>query len=309
MSSLEQNSGTDVQPSKDIDVARNTHTSQAVQLQCYHCRKTGTQEEMKMCSGCKRAVYCSASCQKEAWTDHRPKCKEYRRATRLSALHHSCGDGVSGGEHDSDGGCSCGSLTPTSPVSPFGASSKGVQVGNGGGLRQPRSASGTAAGTRIHIEAGSVSDHTAEVKQAVKKLLAELNSAEHLKTEAYPADTVFTTCRLRYNKVLKKCEVPMNKGGHAAVVAIARVFTIPLDKLRIICKGKQVKAETICDQLKENDLIMLMGQQDEDMTGLDPVDVALIMGQMKVDKNLAIRGLRHTNSDLIESIRWIAERS
>eukprot|EP00741_Cyanophora_paradoxa_P015327 tig00000194_g14795.t1 len=32
------------------------------------------------CSGCKQVWYCSAECQKAAWKEHKPRCRELRRA-------------------------------------------------------------------------------------------------------------------------------------------------------------------------------------------------------------------------------------
>ena len=45
-------------------------------LQCFFCLAIGSAEiEVKLCSGCGVAKYCSKSCQKKAWADHSVICK------------------------------------------------------------------------------------------------------------------------------------------------------------------------------------------------------------------------------------------
>ena len=44
--------------------------------QCASCHsKTAT---LQRCSGCKRVFYCSTTCQKKHWKEHRPECQKYR---------------------------------------------------------------------------------------------------------------------------------------------------------------------------------------------------------------------------------------
>ncbi|TCD62697.1 hypothetical protein EIP91_006558 [Steccherinum ochraceum] len=44
-------------------------------LQCQYCWKSGEPGvTLLKCGGCRRAVYCSKLCQKNAWKQHKPKC-------------------------------------------------------------------------------------------------------------------------------------------------------------------------------------------------------------------------------------------
>lgn len=47
-------------------------------LRCDVCGNEGDKKTIKQCSACKRAHYCSAECQHDDWTLHRPRCLKFR---------------------------------------------------------------------------------------------------------------------------------------------------------------------------------------------------------------------------------------
>ena len=51
---------------------------------CSHCEGSGTEKELKTCSKCKTAKYCSRECQVQDWeTKHKIQCKEIRRLKEI----------------------------------------------------------------------------------------------------------------------------------------------------------------------------------------------------------------------------------
>lgn len=55
----------------------------AMVKQCDHCGKAGGAElKLRVCSACKEVRYCSTSCQKAAWPQHKAACKRRRELNR-----------------------------------------------------------------------------------------------------------------------------------------------------------------------------------------------------------------------------------
>ena len=48
---------------------------------CSLCQKTGTAGTLMVCSRCKTSRYCSAACQKDAWSSHKRDCKKWAAIT------------------------------------------------------------------------------------------------------------------------------------------------------------------------------------------------------------------------------------
>ena len=70
---------------KQIHSFFTTKTRQAVQCSLESCRKLeyGNEKRFKLCGGCKMTYYCSRSCQKRAWSNHKEKCSKLSRLYRL----------------------------------------------------------------------------------------------------------------------------------------------------------------------------------------------------------------------------------
>eukprot|EP01084_Bolivina_argentea_P232997 392537_1 len=47
--------------------------------QCNSCKRSGPN---KICSGCKKIYYCSVSCQRNDWNQHKKQCKKYKRYSK-----------------------------------------------------------------------------------------------------------------------------------------------------------------------------------------------------------------------------------
>ena len=63
-------------------IKRDSRRIQKYLLQCGH-DGCGSEEGLKMCSGCKMSYYCSRSCQKRAWIRHKPQCQKLSKRYSL----------------------------------------------------------------------------------------------------------------------------------------------------------------------------------------------------------------------------------
>lgn len=51
--------------------------------ECFHCKKTGTEEEPLMrCTGCYSVSFCSKKCQIAKWKEHKPTCLELQKRNK-----------------------------------------------------------------------------------------------------------------------------------------------------------------------------------------------------------------------------------
>ena len=59
---------------------------------CSHCESSDTKKELKTCSKCKTAKYCSRECQVQDWEmKHKTQCKEIRRLKEIIQREEICG--------------------------------------------------------------------------------------------------------------------------------------------------------------------------------------------------------------------------
>ena len=47
-------------------------------------------DNLKRCTGCKRVFYCSKTCQKQHWKEHKPECQSSWNRNLYSTSHGSC---------------------------------------------------------------------------------------------------------------------------------------------------------------------------------------------------------------------------
>lgn len=80
------------------------------------------------------------------------------------------------------------------------------------------------------------------------------------------------------------------------------------EKLRLICCGKQITAENLLWAVNRSKPVFLaIGEKAENEDGLDAEDISVIMKQLTVERNVAVRALRQT-SDLVDAILLIANK-
>lgn len=51
---------------------------------CENCGSEGSRKALKQCSSCKQSLYCSRTCQKQHWTEHKKKCTHLRANSEKS---------------------------------------------------------------------------------------------------------------------------------------------------------------------------------------------------------------------------------
>ena len=100
---------------------------------------------------------------------------------------------------------------------------------------------------------------------------------------------------VKYAKEKHKVEISLPCTGQQALEHFSSILHVPLERLKLIHKGKLQTDVTIMDKLKPNSVFLAFGEMAENEDGLEAEDIELIMKQLSVERNVAIKALRKTN--------------
>ena len=100
--------------------------------------------------------------------------------------------------------------------------------------------------------------------------------------------------RVKANKQKHTIALQSDWSGATMVRVISHNVRIPLGRLKLICKGKQVTGDTIDGVATNKAVFQAIGDQAEDEEGLEASEIELIMRQTSADRNEAVRSLRKT---------------
>ena len=111
-----------------------------------------------------------------------------------------------------------------------------------------------------------------------------------------------------YSKVVFKCnkkkhEVKLQDSwsGSEMWKFLSHSLKVPLENLKVIHKGKKLNEETIAETVKDKAVYQVIGEQAESEDGLDKRDIVLMMKQLGVDRNSAVKSLKQSG-DLIDAM-------
>lgn len=106
------------------------------------------------------------------------------------------------------------------------------------------------------------------------------------------------TIVIKHNKVKHELTVSTMDDGSSILQVISDSVRIPLSKLKLIHKGKIAICDNIKDMVFDKALFLAFGEVSESEEGLEKTDIDLIVKQLDVERNLAIRVLRKTGNVL-----------
>lgn len=106
------------------------------------------------------------------------------------------------------------------------------------------------------------------------------------------------TIVIKHNKVKHELAVSTTDNGNSILQVISDSVRIPISKLKLIHKGKIATCDNIKDMVFDKALFLAVGEVSESEVGLEKTDIDLIVKQLDVERNLAIRVLRKTGNVL-----------
>lgn len=112
---------------------------------------------------------------------------------------------------------------------------------------------------------------------------------------------------VRANKSKVKVQLNDNWTGTDILKYMSCTLQIPLDKLKVIHKGKVMTAETVKDFTTEKAVFQAIGEQAENEGGINQIDVDVIMSQLNASRNDAVRALKKYD-DVVDAILHIGNK-
>lgn len=103
---------------------------------------------------------------------------------------------------------------------------------------------------------------------------------------------------IKHNKVKHELCVPRTKDGKTILQVISDAVSIPVSKLKLVHKGKMATCDNIQGMLFNRALFLAFGEISESEEGLEKADIDLIVKQLDVERNLAVKVLRRTGNVL-----------
>ncbi|KAG8553556.1 hypothetical protein GDO81_003461 [Engystomops pustulosus] len=101
-------------------------------------------------------------------------------------------------------------------------------------------------------------------------------------------------------------KVPKSEHGEETFMFLCHHLRIPPEKIRLVCKGKIVTQDNISSFIFNGAVFQAFGEEAEDETGLDVRDIDVLMDQLSVERNVAVKALRKTG-DLIDAILYVSD--
>ena len=106
------------------------------------------------------------------------------------------------------------------------------------------------------------------------------------------------TVFIKHDKMKHKLCVPTAENGQTILQMISDAVSIPVSKLKLIHKGKMATCDNILEMLFNKALFLAFGEVCESDDGLEKADIDLIVKQLDVERNLAVKVLRKTGNVL-----------
>ena len=110
--------------------------------------------------------------------------------------------------------------------------------------------------------------------------------------ETNPYSKIIVKC----NKVKHDIKIQNSWNGAEVFKFLSYSLKVPLENLKIIHKGKVLSEETILDTVKDRAIYQVIGEIAESEDGLDQRDIAVMMKQLGVDRNNAVKALKKSDS-------------
>ncbi|XP_041358364.1 uncharacterized protein LOC121375159 [Gigantopelta aegis] len=126
------------------------------------------------------------------------------------------------------------------------------------------------------------------------------NEIHHDVPELKPdSDCCCVTVKANKEKHLIKMQTAWS--GDDIFKVLASEVKIPLEKIKVIHKGKMVDKDNIVQFVRPKAVFQVIGEQAANEDGLNQCDISLMMKQLGIDRNTAVVSLRKTGN-LVDAI-------
>ncbi|XP_044124553.1 nascent polypeptide-associated complex subunit alpha-like [Bufo gargarizans] len=122
----------------------------------------------------------------------------------------------------------------------------------------------------------------------------------------HPQSESYVIIKLKNRNERSELKVSKSECGEETFLFLCRHLRIPPEKIRLVCRGKIVTKDNLSSFIANGAIFQAFGEEAEDETGLDVRDIEVLMNQLSVERNVAVKALRKTG-DLIDAILYVSE--
>ena len=142
---------------------------------------------------------------------------------------------------------------------------------------------------------------TEKEKVTVNEKTYLFKNEHHSDTPELDETKAFSTISVKCHKTKHEIKIQNSWTGDEILKFLSHSLKVPLEKLKIIHKGKVLGEETIVETVKDKAVYQVIGEQAESEDGVDQRDIEIMMRQLGVDRNGAVKALK-TSGDLIDAM-------
>ncbi|KAK6173572.1 hypothetical protein SNE40_016997 [Patella caerulea] len=265
---------------------------------CRNCQQIF--DKMKRCVRCKSVYYCSRECQLKDWINHKDNCIEYMNSVEQIK--------------DED----MNSRTNESAL----VDSKVCNKLNENSVHITDKTQATRHTSRINFEKAA---KELKLKTQSKNIFEEekideavsLNSSDkfyyhnnetYYDVPTFHSDHPFFQITVKFFKQRHKIDINDSWTSDEILKYLSCQLEIPLEKIKIIHKGKLLTREIIRENIGPKSVLQLIGEKAANEQGLDKRDIDVMMKQLGVERNAAVNTLRQ-KGDLIDAIIEAANKN
>ncbi|XP_022333750.2 uncharacterized protein LOC111130800 isoform X1 [Crassostrea virginica] len=261
----------------------------------YNCRTCKEKKNtMKRCTRCRLVYYCSRECQAKDWPIHKTSCSNTTEnltdhSKEISKIKLNTKFTTDDGSIYQDP-----ELTATtevndtainySPVVDFRKYDKKTKTVN----------SNTGKSSEIN---GPQKDKFFYVKN--DRICYDLPILDKSKE--------FTDIVVKANKQKQTVSIQDDWDGETVYHILSHHLQVPVDKMKIIHKGKILRADNIREFICKKAVFQVFGERAEDASGVDDRDIELMMRQLNISRNEAIAALKEYG-DVIDAMLQVGHK-
>ncbi|KAL4230511.1 Zinc finger MYND domain-containing protein 10 [Mactra antiquata] len=249
-------------------------TKDGSEITCRTCNKL--QKVMKMCTRCKSVMYCSRECQVKDWQNHRSSCNNPVRKTTKIVENSDTFDKNDNSIFSENGGTKASRKEEYNkvhhPLVDFTKAISDKKKQNGD---------------------DKITKPDGKCYLFFNKYYTDVPEVD----ESQPVSSIVVKC----NKEKHKLDVQNSWTGVEIYEYLSYVSMVPLEKLKVIHKGKVLSWETIQETLKDKAVYQVIGETAESEDNLDQRDIAVLMKQTGLDRNTAVQSLKK-KGDLLDAL-------
>ncbi|XP_050417074.2 uncharacterized protein LOC126830702 [Patella vulgata] len=252
-------------------------------------------DKMKRCVRCKSVYYCSRECQVKDWVNHKDKCLEYMNSVEQIE------------DEDMD------SRTNESAIVDSKISNENNVTDKTPDSRHTSRINFEKAAKDLKLK--SQSKNIFEEEKIDEAVLTNIstkfyyhNNEAFYDVPAFHSDHPSFQITVKFFKQRHKIDINDNWTSDEILKYLSCELEIPLEKIKIIHKGKLLTREIIRENIGPKSVLQLIGEKAANEQGLDKRDIDVMMKQLGVERNAAVNTLRQ-KGDLIDAIIEAANKS